>query len=205
MTSIVAPPWENPNTSGAQSTNSTVVDVDDAFLNGTHAFIVQNYTEANVKNGVQYYSRTLFPAVGVGTTVNFSFQTNAKPVIIKAREVSFDGSSRVDYVALEGGTSSGGAVVEVSNENRINPVATTVALRQGVTLTGGVTIRTKSIFGAGSTSGGASRVGTDILGRETVLKPNTLYQVKLTNVAGAVANIQLELSWFEGTPDLPIP
>ncbi|UNY40113.1 hypothetical protein KLEA5_gp10 [Aeromonas phage vB_AveS_KLEA5] len=170
---------------------------------GQKAVVFQNYTEANVKNGVQYYCRALFPAVGVGTTVQFSFQTGVKPVVIKSREVNFDGSSRVDYVALEGGTATGGAAVEVGNENRINPVPTTVTLKQGVSLSGGVTFRTKTIFGSGSTSGGGSRVGTDVLGRETVLKPNTLYQVKLTNTAGSTANIQLELSWYEGTLDLP--
>lgn len=170
---------------------------------GQKAVVFQNYTEANVKNGVQYYFRAWFPAVGVNTTVQFSFQTGIKPVVIKSREVTFDGSSQVEYVALEGGTATGGAAVEVGNENRINPVATTVTLKQGVSLSGGVTFRTKTIFGSGSTSGGGSRVGTDVLGRETVLKPNTLYQVKMTNKAGSTANIQLELSWYEGTLDLP--
>lgn len=170
---------------------------------GQKAVVFQNYTEANVKNGVQYYCRAFFTGVAVAATANFSFQTGAKPVVIKSREVSFDGSSRVDYVALEGGTATGGATVDIGNENRIGPVTTTVTLKQGVTLSGGVAFRTKTIFGSGSTSGGGSRVGTDVLGRETVLKPNTLYQVKLTNVAGNTANIQFELSWYEGTLDLP--
>lgn len=170
---------------------------------GQKAVVFQNYTEANVKNGVQYYCRAFFPAVSVSTTVNFSFQTGVKPVVIKSREVSFNNSSRVDYVSLEGGGATGGVAVEVGNENRINPVATTVTLKQGVSLTGGTAFRTKTIFGSGSTSGGGSRVGTDVLGRETVLKPNTLYQIKLTNIAGSTAEIQLELSWYEGTLDLP--
>ncbi|MGL5155852.1 MAG: hypothetical protein ACRC9H_13135, partial [Aeromonas veronii] len=170
---------------------------------GQKAVVFQNYTEANVKNGVQYYCRAFFPSVGVGTIVQFSFQTGVKPVVIKSREVTFDGSAQVEYVALEGGTQSGGASVEVGNENRISPVPTTVTLKQGVTLLGGTIFRTKTIFGSGSTSGGGSRVGTDVLGRETVLKPNTLYQVKMTNKAGSTANIQLEMSWYEGTLDLP--
>lgn len=204
MTSIVAPSWEDPKTDGAVSTALTVVD--ESLRNGTQAIIVQNYTEANVKNGLQYYMRLHAPTVAVAGVLNLRFQTGAKPVIIKAREVSFSATNTVEYVAQEGGTYTGGTAVSVENENRINPVASTVTLSTGGTIGGTpVVFRRKRIYSAGSTIGGSSKVGTDILGRETVLKPNTLYTVTLTNVAGATAEIQLELSWFEGTPDLPIP
>lgn len=170
---------------------------------GQKAVVFQNYTEANVKNGLQFYCRVWFPGIVVNSTAQFSFQTGIKPVVIKSREVTFDGSSQVEYLALEGGTTTGGFVIVVGNENRIAPVATTVSLKSGPTLTDGTVFRTKTIFGSGSTTGGGSRIGTDVLGRETVLKPNTLYQIKLTNRAGNTANIQLELSWYEGTLDLP--
>lgn len=208
MTTIVAPVWENPSTTGAQSTNSnsTVVAVDKTLRNGTQAIVVQNHTEANVKNGLQYYMRLHNASVAVNGVLNLRFQTGAKPVIIKSREVSFNATNTVEYVAQEGGTYTGGTAVTVENENRINPVASTVLLSTGGTIGGTpVVFRRKRLFSAGSTSGGASKVGTDLLGRETVLKPNTLYTVTMTNVSGATAEIQLELSWFEGTPDLPIP
>lgn len=205
MTQIVAPPWENPSTSGATNTNSNVVSVDKSLRNGTQAIVVQNYTEANVKNGLQYYMRLTNASVAVGGVLNLRFQTGAKPVIIKSREVSFNATNTVEYVTQEGGTYTGGTAVSVENENRINPVASTVTLSTGGTIGGTpVVFRRKRIYSAGGTTGGSSKVGTDILGRETVLKPNTLYTVTLTNVTGATAEIQLELSWFEGTPDLPI-
>ena len=204
MTSIVAPSWEDPKTVGAQSAALTAVD--ESLRNGTQAVIVQNYTEANVKNGLQYYMRLHAPTVAVAGVLNLRFQTGAKPVIIKAREVSFNATNIVEYVAQEGGTYTGGSAVSVENENRINPVPSTVLLSTGGTISGTpVVFRRKRIYSAGSTAGGGSKVGTDVLGRETVLKPNTLYTVTLTNVAGATAEIQLELSWFEGALDLPIP
>lgn len=204
MTSIVAPPWENPDTSGAHST--TLVAVDKALRNGTQAIVVQNYTEANVKNGLQYYMRLHSASVAVAGVLNLRFQTGVKPVIIKAREVSFNATNTVEYVAQEGGTYTGGTVVAVENENRINPVPSTVLLSTGGTIGGTpVVFRRKRIYSAGSTIAGSAKVGTDLLGRETVLKPNTLYTVTMTNVSGATAEMQLELSWFEGTPDLPIP
>lgn len=203
MTEIVAPSWEDPKTAGAQSTALT--SVDESLRNGTQAIIVQNYTEANVKNGLQYYMRVHAPTVAVAGVLNLRFQTGAKPVIIKAREVSFNATNIVEYVAQEGGTYTGGTAVAVENENRINPVASTVLLSTGGTIGGTpVVFRRKRIYSAGSTSSGGTKVGTDVLGRETVLKPNTLYTVTMTNVAGATAEIQLELSWFEGRPDLPI-
>lgn len=203
MESIVAPSWEDPETVGAQSTALTAVG--ESLRNGTQAIIVQNYTEANVKNGLQYYMRLHNASVAVAGVLNLRFQTGAKPVTIKAREVSFSATNTVEYVAQEGGTYTGGTAVAVENENRINPVPSTVLLSTGGTIGGSpVVFRRKRIYSAGSTSGGGSKVGTDVLGRETVLKPNTLYTVTMTNVVGATAEIQLELSWFEGTPDLPI-
>lgn len=174
-----------------------------AMTEGSKAFIFQNYTEANVKNGLQYFLRQLFTGVAVGATVTVKFQTGAKPVIIKSQEVSFSGSSRVDYQAIEGGTYTGGAVVAIRNENLIAPVPTTVSVTHTGTASGGTPFRDKTIFGSGATTGGGSRIGTDVLGRENVLKPNTLYQVKMSNISGSTADIQLELSWYEGTPDLP--
>lgn len=171
---------------------------------GQKAVVFQNYTEANVKNGLQYFLRHLFTNVAVGATVTVKFQTGAKPVIIKSREVSFSGSSRVDYQALEGGTYTGGTAVSIRNENLVSPVPTTVSVTHSGTIgAAGTVFRDKTIFGSGSTSGGGSRIGTDVLGRETILKPNTLYYVRLTNVSGSTAEIQFELSWYEGTPDLP--
>lgn len=173
-----------------------------AMQTGNKAVVVQNYIEANVKRGLQFYLRHLFPAVAVGATASLKFQTGAKPIVIKSREVTFNGSSRIDYQAVEGGTYTGGTAIVVGNENLINPVATTVIAAHSGTPAGGSSFRDKTIFGAGATTGGGSRLGTDVLGRETILKPNTLYQVKLTNVAGAAADIQFEFSWYEGATDL---
>lgn len=170
---------------------------------GQKGVIIQNYIEANVKNGLQFYFQHLFTGVAVGETVSFKFQTGAKPVIIKSREIIFTGSSRVDYQAVEGGSYPDGSAVAIGNENRINPVATTVTVAQGGTPSGGVIYRNRAIFGAGATTGGGSRVGTDVFGRDTILKPNTIYTVKLTNVTGNTTDIQVEYSWYEGTPDLP--
>lgn len=175
-----------------------------AMTEGSKAFVIQNYIEANVKNGLQFYLRALYENVTVGSTVYLKFQTGAKPVVIKSREVSFIGASKLDYVAVEGGSYTGGTPFTPGNENRINPVATTVTLALGGTGTPGTEFRRKRMYGSGSETGNSSRIGTDVLGRETILKANTLHYVAMTNVAGVTGEIQLELSWYEGTPDLPV-
>lgn len=178
----------------------------DKIREGTNAVVVQNYTEANVKNGLQFYMRHEFTGVAVAATVNLRFTTGDKPVIIKSREVTFNGSSKVTYSAFEGTSATGGTAITVRNENLIAPVATTVTIAHTTTPgTLPTPFRVKSIFGAGSSTGGGSRIGTDVLGRETVLKPNTQYLVTLRNDAGSTGDIQFELSWYEGTPDLPAP
>ena len=177
----------------------------DKIRQGTNAIVVQNYTEANVKNGLQFYVRQEFTGVAVGATVNLRFTTGNKPVVIKSREVTFSGPSKVIYSAFEGTSATGGTGITVRNENMIAPVTTTVTIAH-TTTTGTLPtpFRVKSIFGGGATSGGGSRVGTDVLGRETVLKPNTQYLVTLRNDAGSTGDIQFELSWYEGEPDLPV-
>ena len=180
-------------------------DFFDKIMRGTKAVVFQNYTEANVKNGLQFYVRHEWTGVAVAATVNLRFTTGAKPVIIKSREVTFNGSAKLTYSAFEGTSATGGTAITVRNENMIAPVATTVGIAHTVTPgTLPAAFRIKSIYGSGTTSGGGSRVGTDILGRETVLKPNTQYLVTLRNDSGSTGDIQLELSWYEGTPDLPV-
>lgn len=177
----------------------------DKIRRGTNAIVFQNYTEANVKNGLQFYVQQDWAGVAVGDVVYLGFTTGSKPVIVKSREVSFNGSSKLSYLAYEAAPFTGGTPVTVRNENMIAPVATTVTIANSVTPgTLPVPFRVKTIFGSGATTGGGSRVGTDVLGRETVLKPNTAYLVSLRNLTGSAADIQFELSWYEGTPDLPV-
>ena len=158
-----------------------------------------------LRTPVQFYLRHEWTGVATTGTVNMTFTTGAKPVIIKSREVTFNGSSKVLYLAHEGTAAVGGSAVTIGNENRINPVATTVTAKHTVT-PGALPapFRIKSIYGSGSTQAGGSRIGTDIFGRETVLKPNTEYLVILQNLAGGTADIQFELTWYEGDPDLPV-
>lgn len=177
----------------------------DKIRRGTGAIVIQNYTEANVKNGLQFYMRQEWTNVAVAASVNLTFTTGAKPAIIKSRELTFNGSSKVLYLAHEGTAATGGSAVTVGNENRISPVATTVSVAH--TVTAGslpAPFRIKAVYGSGSTQAGGSRIGTDIFGRETVLKPNTQYLVIIQNVAGSAADIQFELTWYEGDPDLPV-
>lgn len=173
-------------------------------FNGLRAITAQSYIEANVKRGVQYYMVHEFAGVPVGETRHFVFTTGAKPVIIKSRVLSFSRSTKVEYKSYENAPITGGTPIVPGNENRINPVATTVAIVHTGTLgTLPASYRAYNVYGSGANTGNSSSVGLDVQGLETVLKPNTAYGVTLRNASGDTSDIQISLSWYEGVLDLP--
>lgn len=131
----------------------------DKIRKGVGAVVTQSYTEANVKNGVQF-----------------------------------------EFGSLETPTYSGGNAGAISNMNRINPVATTVSILTGVTVTADGTEIAAPTNGVGGVGQGNGTVGTyAVQGAERVLKPNTAYLLRITNRDTAnPATVATYATWYEG-------
>lgn len=177
---------------------------------GLRALITQPYTEANVKNGVQYNLRAAWPLGQVIPTNEARliwFKTNAKPVLVKLRQFQYIAEEmRIELFVGPTGVAAG-TDLSIHNYNGVNPVATTVQAKKNVTVTGnGTPFDTNDpeyFFGSANDP---QRQSTDSipLGRERVLPSNTEFLVIITNTGTGNARAQYFLDWYEGGTDLPL-
>lgn len=172
---------------------------------GTRAMTQQGYTEANVKNGLQFETTSGHVVLAPAGNHDVIFITGDKPVIIKGRSLKFNGillSTRV----YRGPSYTGGTPATVYNLNDINPEASTVQVISGATVTDAGTE-----FGAPTFELGSSGIGNEqtsvysFVGIERILRPNTVYLQRTTNLDAGNQTIVGSLTWYEGTPDFPIP
>jgi hypothetical protein len=176
---------------------------------GLAAMTVQPYTEANVKNGLQYNLRATWPladTIAAGTTRKIWFKTNAKPVIIKLREVQFIAEELVLRLFRGPTTVSGGTDLSIHGYNAVSQVPTTVQAKKNVT-----TVSDGTEFDAsdpevffGSANDPQRGVAFALQGRERILPANTEFIVSLTNSGTGVARVQYFLDFYEGGTDLPL-
>lgn len=185
------------------------------LFGGEAALITQPYTEANVKNGVQYYLRAAWPAsdpiaVGQENARKIWFKTGILPVIVKLRDLTYiaEELSLQLYKGPAGVT--GGDDLVIRNYNGITPVAAVgVAAKKNVTTTSnGVEFDggdPEYFFGSSSA---ANRAQSSIpAGRERILPLNSEFLVVITNSSaggGAAARAQYFLDFYVGQPDLPL-
>lgn len=174
-----------------------------AFV-GLRAPTIQFYTEANVKNGLQFEASFDNPGVEATTgQVNAIFITGAKPVIVKARIIDFTGK-KIRASVYRTPTYTGGTPIPIYNLNDIGPVTTTVSVLSGATITAPGTQ-----FGAPNTVYGSDLQGNSVqgtfavTGQERILRPNTTYLLRIENLGDTPSNIAGYLTWYEGEPDLP--
>ena len=172
---------------------------------------VQPYTEANVKNGLEYYVRAVWnlaDQILAGTTRKLYFRTGAKPIIVKLRDFHYVAEQMV--IRLYAGPTGvvGGTPLTVHNYNTVNPVPTSIldARKNVTTTTDGVEIDggdPDHMFGA-QASGQRSQLAIPE-GRERIIPANAEFIVAISNTGSGSALAQYFLDWYEGTPDLPIP
>lgn len=178
--------------------------IPDGAFTGLRAMCVQNYTEANVKNGVQYEVSVNVPSLGIGAHQDTIFITGDRPVLIKNRIVQFNGLSLLTRV-FRSPTYTGGSVVPYYNLDDISPVSGAVQIIAGATVTG-----TGTEFGAPTYSIGSTDVGNSSLstfstqGIERRLRPNTVYLQRITNDSAAAQRVTGYLTWYDGGSDLPL-
>ena len=177
---------------------------------GLRAITTQPYTEANVKNGVQYNIRAVWPLtdlIASGSARKIWFKTNAKPVLVKLRQFQYLAEEmRIELFANPTGV-SGGTDLVVHNYNGVNPVATTVQAKKNVTITGNGTPFDNGdaeYFFGGANDPQRQNVDSIPLGRERVLPANTEFAVVITNTGTGNARAQYFLDFYEGATDLPL-
>lgn len=179
------------------------------ILTGRRAVTIAGYPEQNVKNGLQYYTRIVYPkadSISAGQSRSIVFQTGDKKVLVKVRIVHYS-AEEVELELFSNPTfdDQTGTLLTPDNYNGVNPVATTVQIYKDPLVSVDGTALDNSdpehYFGSNAS---AQRNGTSIPeGRERVLPPNNTYHVKLTNTGSGAARVQYFLDWYEGEPDLP--
>lgn len=176
---------------------------------GLSAITTQPYTEANVKNGLQFYIRAAWPKGGeipAGATRKIWFNTGSSPIIVKARVVEFDAEEvRIDLYAGPTGV-TGGTAITPRNYNRVAPVAAvSSALKNVTTTTDGTPFDPDDpeyFFGASNSP--QRTPGSILQGRERILPANAQFIVAITNTGSSIARVQYFLDYYQGGTDLPL-
>lgn len=175
-------------------------------FSGLRAINTQNFVEANVKNGVQFYLQHNVPQLAASTGVyKLLFTTGAKPVLVKGREMYGIGEAiSLQVYKQPTAPAPGGSLLTVQNYNDVAAAATTVTVRGGVTTTADGTPwgDPQRLFGQ---SAAGQRAGSGLApGGDRVLKPNSSYLVVFRNTGSGTADIDYFLTWYEGGTDLPL-
>lgn len=179
------------------------------LVTGRRAWTVAGYPEQNVKNGLQYYTRVVYPlldTISSGQSRSIIFKTNSKKVLVKVRIVHYSAEEvKLELFSNPTFDDQTGASLTPDNYNGVNPVVSTVQVYKDPSISVDGTPLDDSdpehYFGSNAN---AQRNGTSIPeGRERVLPEDSLYHVKLTNTGSGSARVQYFLDWYEGEPDLP--
>lgn len=171
---------------------------------GIRALTIQGYTEANVKNGIQFNASRRVVGLAAGANADSIFLTGNKPVILKARKIGYTGNGVAASIYRQA-VYTGGTVAEINNPNDLNPATTTVTLLSAPTITSIGILTTAIAYSEGNTSNQGKGIPEAVLGEEVVMSPNTAYLLRITSLDTAAQNFSSYLSWYEGSPDLPRP
>lgn len=179
-------------------------DFPDGAFAGTRALTTQSYTEANSKNGTEHEGSTLLSAVAGGASNDTMFVTGALTVSLKGRVIGYTGDG-VTARIFTGATYTGGTSVPYENASDINPVTGLSQIIVGATVTDDGTLAFAPDHLIGNTSNQGKGSTGAVIGREKLLKANTIYLFRLTSLDSAAQDITSLLTWYEGDLDFPLP
>lgn len=180
-------------------------NVPKGLYSGTRAVTQQSYTEANVKNGVQFEVSSPHATLAAGASQDVIFITGDVPVLIKGRFLKFNGVLLSTNV-YRAPTYTGGTPVTVYNLNDRFPVPSTVQVLSGPTVSNVGTQFGATTYDLGSTGLGNEQLSVySTPGVERVLRPNTTYLLRITNLDGDSQIVTSSLTWYEGETDFPLP
>lgn len=174
----------------------------EGLYTGLRAMTVQDYVEANVKNGVQHEGSTLLAVTGGGSNDTI-FLTGSLPVSLKGRKIAYSGLGVSAFIykdpAYTGGTSIG-----YQNANSINPVTGLSQIIVGATVTNDGDLSFAPVHSLGNASNQGKGAVVSAIESEHILAPNTAYLLRLTNLDPQQQQVASHLSWYEGELDLPL-
>lgn len=192
---------------------------------GLRAMTMQTYTEANVKNGVQYSASSYFTGITANETIDNIIITGDNPIAIKAQYIAMRDGGDILADWYRGPTYTGGTDLSalVTNQSDINPVASLATLigptptnpaggdyspndatKPNVTALGTRIQPTLVILGTSGAGNNNSFSRNVTLGLEQNLAPNTVYLYRRTFRAATAACFGFS-TWYEGGLDLPRP
>lgn len=168
-------------------------------LQGLNAITIQDYSEANRKNGSQFSASRL-----VSATINQVFdsiiKTTTKPVDLKSRVFAFTGTG-LHADIYSGTVFTGGVADPVYSSNGITPSNFDFQLISSPTI---VDIGTKfapTIYAIGETSNQSKGNDSSPLGTNYILAPNTNYLLRFTSKDNQ--DIAARIEGYNGFLDLP--
>lgn len=173
--------------------------INNDLIGGNSALTTQGFSELNSKLGNQYEVSMVFNNVTSIAPVFYGFETGSNPVILKQRDV-YGGFVSATYEVFTEASYSGGDVVNAFNNNDliINPTGVNIVSNPTVTIEGNQFSSVTSLLGSEVVG---NRLQTSFGGAagEKILKPNTKYLVKITNLlTAAVGVIAVRLYYYEG-------
>ena len=170
---------------------------------GYRALNTQNYIESNIKLGMQHEASRLFTLAGNSDSDSILITGN-QPVSLKTRTVSYDGIGIAAYIFREPTYSGESPLILPQNPNDINPVTSEMQLYTDAVVTddGTEVFAPTFLIGPGGQQSKGST--TADLGQEKILRPNTVYLLRLTNLDNSSMLVSAYISWYEGGLDLPL-
>lgn len=176
-------------------------NIDERVYTGLQAFTVQSFTEANVKNGSQFYISEVF-TLDSNTTTYIAFNTQDADTIIKFRQIATNGG--LEYKVYRNPTVTyDGTNITVHNLNDKNPNSNLVTIQKNLTVTniGDQWDIVKAFNQQGSQSGGGVFATSGV---ERVFNKNSDYLVEFFNTDNTEVEVHYVVSWYEGPLNIDI-
>jgi hypothetical protein len=178
--------------------------IDPRVYRGFQAVTMQPFTEANVKNGLQYFVNINVPSIATSGVRRYLFETGNKDVLIKAIELNGNSDlfSYQVFKDVDPTLFSLGAPLAIYNYSDKDPVTETTEIREVTALNAGSEgdpwgDRVRYI---GSLEvGNRPSKGTRPPGIERQCDKNKFYMVELRNLSTTNPLVtDLYMTWYEG-------
>lgn len=180
--------------------------IDGRIQGGDQAITIQPSTEANSKDGLQFYKYLPIDALATNGTRWTVLQTGDKDVLMKT--IDMKGNNELfDFAIFEGTTFTPNTAIPVRNYSLRDSVpASTVTVYDGVTVSANGTQKSDPFRGVGSPSVGGRAIGSARgSGIEFVWKKNTTYAIRQRNLSTSnTLTGELYTTWYEGVISVDI-
>lgn len=172
--------------------------IDERVYTGLKGLTIQNFTEANSKNGSQFEMCAHTSSVLAGANFDIVMTVGSKPTLIKHREISYTGDS-IETKVYKGTIFTGGTSVLAYNMNTklLYPSVNTIVHSPTVSNAGTLVSAVNQSFGV-SPQGNKTTGSYSTSGIERVLEEETAYLLRITNTGAETIKLSVHITWYEG-------